>query len=316
MTDTRWDQIPAQKPARRLSAAMLRSRVKLVTGVVVAAAALGPCTAIINLTSGADKAPASVEQVPAASLSSALAQRAAEDLLLGQRTAVPLADGLDADLGTTSSLAAELTALVPSGSADAGDITTHRFLASLSDGTFLEVSVPMRETPEGPVLVAYPSALPVARPAGTYPAADYTDHDAAMGGVPAPIVDRAAAWAAAYAANDSAALQAITDLAGTYRGLGGFEAAEVRAISAVALEGDRAYVRVRVVFARVAAEGSNLPGDGGPEQSEPFEMTNDFDLLVAQASTAVPKIVAWGPAGGPSLTAGVNNLIPTPASQP
>lgn len=134
-----------------------------------------------------------------------------------------------------------------------------------------------------PVLAARPYFAPAEYRDNNDIVADYTD-SAAVAGLPSAAVDQLQSWAGAWASDDYEKLKLLTgdQTPGVrYRGLGGYQFVEMRVISSIRTATDGYLVRARVVLA--SANGSTL------------EM--DMDITVDSASTGLPNVIGWGPAG-------------------
>jgi hypothetical protein len=143
------------------------------------------------------------------------------------------------------------------------------------------------------VLVAVPAgsnpvlaALPYMAPAN-YPdleiVADYSDSNLAKA-LPTPAVAQLRAWGEAWAADNSTQLRLLTgdQTSGVrYVGLGGYSLREIRVLSALEIGKDLYLARIRVVL-----RGAN---------ESILEM--DMDLTITAASSGLPKVTGWGPAG-------------------
>jgi hypothetical protein len=141
------------------------------------------------------------------------------------------------------------------------------------------VAVP---TDVNPVVAARPFMEPAVY-ADLAIVADYTDSTLSTA-LPAPAVGQLRAWGDAWARDDSQQLKLLTgDQTPNVRyvGLGGYVLDEMRVISALDLGDDSFLVRIRIVLG--SANGSIL------------EM--DMDLTVTSASSGLPKVSGWGPAG-------------------
>jgi hypothetical protein len=287
-------------PAARSRAATLKLRFALLFSTLVLAAFSGIFAAVAFI----NYEPPVVDITENVPRGRAVAELAAESFLSAGPLPVP---SLGQPLPTGQDPAVEVfgpitwnsftRSTLPSGE----KVESHRFLfyrtirsggSVAEDGAILNQRVEY-ELMELTVLVAVPSkgdpAL-AARPFFT-PAeyvlpegfvADYTDQD--IESLPQPATDQITAWATAWAEDDYERLKLMTgDTAPKvrYRGLGGFTVTAVNIYSALPVLEDAYLVRARVVLE--SANGSRL------------EM--DMDLTVTEASTGLPKVSGWGPAG-------------------
>lgn len=279
-------------PAARSSAPILQLKLLLVLGALGLAALLGPLSFLLSLTRGGDG--------PAVAATSSdtrgFAELAARDFLAGRPTTLAVATGIEATFGVPNDgsdaprpqIAYLSLAHTSARSyiANGRSFELHRFTAVTGAAEPpLTVDVTVLLTPEGPVLGAYPALGRSSAVTEKVPALDYQEDENKTSNLPAPVKEAVVRWAAAYAGGDSAALRVLADdpQEGTYDVLGGFTA-EAPEVATAVVEGDDGYIlRIRVLLRAAGAQG--------------FQVKNDYDLLVTQASTANPKVVAYGPAG-------------------
>ena len=127
------------------------------------------------------------------------------------------------------------------------------------------------------------------------------------------------AWAAAFTSGDPAALRLqIGDPDGThtYLPLPGMQPADpdVGAGAWLTEDGSSSGVKTGQMVVRVSIPltWTGVPQDRGARSSVGFA---DYDVLVVDATTAAPRVVAWGgPGTGPSLTPFVNAVAGADAS--
>lgn len=292
---SRWTEIPAA----RSSAAMLKVKLYLVLGFLAAATLSGIFATFAWM--GADKAqpPVPVEYAQA----TAEATTVAEQWVAGGPITVQLAAGLGKDtivtggkpLASVTRIAHEGFSVVRAGDRE---VEEHRFLLSGNDKQLLWIlTVPIQRTGLTGVLVAAPSLSPALQLATPPSRFDWTD-------VPGQQTKSAQleriveSWGKAYLSNDSAALLQLTGdpKVQTYIGITGFELTNSTVRSLVG-RGDNASWSV----ARVELKTRTKDG---------FQGLMEFDLLITDAGTGTPKIVAWGPPGsGGSLAPYQNALI-------
>jgi hypothetical protein len=292
-------------PARRLGQRDLNVRIWAVLGALMLAAITGP-VALIMAGGDSGVAPVTTYRVdPVARL----ATQAAVDFLAGRPTSVTAAEGVDVAFGAQRSQVEIGAAAVRSPLAEVAEtaVVDRQRLSYLGrsyevvtiiavgrDGSRWTVAVPVYI--DGPALAAGVTLLPsdvggVLRA----PALNYVE-DERRTGTSESVRALVTAWATAYAAGDEVALKQIAGdpQPGRYRGLGGFSVNLTPVIvSAVTVTGDGGspvqILRVAVWMRPVAALSA-----------QPIAV--EFDLLVEQPGTDVPKVVAWGPAGSaPSL---------------
>lgn len=136
------------------------------------------------------------------------------------------------------------------------------------------------------VLAAAPSLEPV-DPRSYDGSFDYSDlrPKAVPGNVPAQLQ----AWAEAYASDDRSALKQLTGdgTAGVeYAGIGGFALDSVSVVNAIPAGATTYGADTWLVRARILLIGANE-----------FSSVSEMDITVVSASSGLPRIVGWGPAG-------------------
>jgi hypothetical protein len=297
MSGIRWTAVPA----KRLRGSELSWRVNAVLILVTLAALAGPLALLLSSRT----APPALQEHRVDAVA-ALAERVAIDFLSGQYTQVPVAVGVDPTFGAPRSVSGQIdpdylrpvlsqvasTQVIAREYRIYGERRYELVTVAVfgSDGLAWQVAVPVYL--DGPVLAAAPTLLPPPRhPATPLPALDYRG-DIDQVTPPSNVVPLVAEWATAWASDDRATLKRLTGDVdpGIYRGLGGFVAERTVLVSAVAIDRvsqsgvpRRLVVRVTVW---VRPEGANVSGQ-----------SVELDLLVEDASTDLPKISAWGPAG-------------------
>lgn len=286
-------------PAARSKAAVLKVRFWVILGGLLFSAAVGLFAAVSFLTFE----PAVVDVDDAKPQGLAVAELAANDFLYGGGFSVPQVPGQDSPEGSSVDVAGPLVwdgftrYALPNGT----PVEAHRFLfhrALRSGGTtgptgevvdqdvayqLMELSVLVAVPLDtNPVLAARPYMSPAVYSDAEL-VADYSDFELAAP-LPSGAAEQIGSWGKAWAEDDAEKLKLLTgDLtAGVrYVGLGGYSFAEIRVLSSSEFAEDSYLVRVRIVL--TGANGSIL------------EM--DMDLTVTAASTGLPKVSGWGPAG-------------------
>lgn len=287
-------------PRERSDVNVVARRWKLLTGVL-AVFVVGTLfnTALTIVAGGSDVDLDDLETVGA----KGIATQVARDWADGRITAVPSADGVSGDFRRRDEDRPQgldyytLTWTgIEEGStiADGAPYERHRFAISATDyredadrPALLELTVTLRTDADVPVLAAQPSLAAAPNVDGErYAAIDLEQEaEATEGRITEAIREQVDAWAQALAEDDRSALKSLTGdgRPGTvYRGIGGFtaSASSVRHPTASS-DGEFLLVQARVSLVR--AQG--------------WEVTSDYDLLIAEPTTDLPKIVAWGPAG-------------------
>ncbi|ACV79064.1 hypothetical protein [Nakamurella multipartita] len=131
-----------------------------------------------------------------------------------------------------------------------------------------------------------------------------------IGRPPQPVADAVNTWASAFTAGDRAKLRlavADRDTTHAYLPLTGVESVEVTTEQAATwpvADGEEPDGRM-LVRARLTLVWQGTPASAGP--TAPAQAAISYDLLVIDADTGAPRVVAWGgPGAGPTLTPFVN----------
>jgi len=286
-------------PAARSKAAVLKVRFWSIMAALFGTSAVGLFAAVSFLTFE----PAVVNVDDAKPRGLAVAELAANDFLYGGVFQVPQIPGQDPPRGSKVDVAGSVLwdgfsrYSLPNGT----PVEAHRFLfhrilrngtgtASTGEITDENVSYQLMElnvlvavpVDTNPVLAARPHMSPAVY-ADAQIIADYSDFELAAP-LPTGSTQQIASWGKAWAEDDSEKLKLLTgDLTANVRyvGLGGYAFKEIRVLSASEFGDDSFLVRARIVLD--GANGSIL------------EM--DMDLTISEASTGLPKVSGWGPAG-------------------
>jgi hypothetical protein len=291
-------------PAARSRMPVLRIRLALVLGSLVAAAVLGLLSTLAWMT----------QSTPAPDLSQALpkgkgvATIAAEAWLDGKPIEVPALMDVALPETRVPLVHSDLTweGFAPRALPSGVSYEVHRFLVVLpftldsgkQSNRVMRVFTTVAVTPDGrSYLAALPSMAPVDMRTGKG-VLDYSDLQPKP--LPSDAIAQIEQWADAWAADDRDQLKLLTGdtVSGVeYPGIGGFESTGSDVIAALSA-GETAYgsdtylVRVRISLA-----------SGGANQ---FQTETDMDLTMVDITTGLPRIVGWGPAGaglrGPSET--------------
>jgi hypothetical protein len=296
--DLRPDGLPrlTAVPAARSRAAVLKVRFWAVFGALVFSSAVGIFAAVSFLTFK----PPVVDVDATKPLGLAVAELAAHDFVTGGALRLPTVPGQDptqtAPIESTGPLAWQGFSRyrLPNGT----PVESHRFLfyRTVQPATppptgasvrpvyqLMELSVLVAVPPDtNPILAARPYMEPAVF-ADAELVTDLTDFRLAAP-LPDTALDQIRSWAQAWAADDSEKLKLITGdqtARVRYVGLGGYSLAEIRILSAAKFADDTFLARVRIVL-------------GGANESI-LEM--DMDLTITAASTGLPKVSGWGPAG-------------------
>ena len=286
-------------PAARSKAAVLKVRFWLVLSVLLFAAGAGVFAAVSFLTFQ----PPVVDLEAEKPLGRAVAELAVNDFLSGGEILVPEVRDQNPPTGSAVEVFGPLVwdrftkSLLPNGV----PVELHTFLVhrSLRGPTVVDES---GATIEGErTLQLMEVSVLVATPVDTNPAvaarpymipAVYSDLDVRtdysdstlLKTLPGPAINQLRAWGSAWARDDSEQLKLLTgDQTPNVRyvGLGGYSLNGMSVISALEFAPDEFVVRARVGLR--SANGSIL------------EM--DMDLTITAASSGLPKVVGWGPAG-------------------
>lgn len=289
----RWTAIPAA----RSSAAMLKVRIWLVLGMLGFAALAGVLAFVGSLSQSDPPTPPAPTPVAVATGD---ATTAAQEYVAGLPITIPIADGLPADALAGRKPMAGVDHLTWEGFSRVDTqgriLEQHRFLLSGTTGQReRRLVVPMQIVGNQGVLAAVPALERVLRPAALPTHFNWSDVDGQQN-PSAPLQAAVSKWATAYLADDRPTLATTTgDLQSrSYVGLGEFTAT-ASAIEAFVPRADKGLSLVRVAI--------SATGPGG------WTSQLEYDLLVSDADSALPKIVAWGPPGaGPSLAPYQNAL--------
>jgi hypothetical protein len=295
-------------PSQRDSQTVVKMKVYAILGAAALSAFLGVLSFVawVVFTPDVPTAEALLPQ------GRAMSELVARDFLAGRTTAVPVAADVDPSFGgRTYSMRDDERREVPVTSISplsfsretlvtpdaTQDYEIHSYLVS-SRGRLLRLDVTLLITPEGPVLAAQPSLQAVPTPSESYAPLDYRQFSST--GDPTvndKVTAKVAAWAAAFSSNDAQALRDVTgDQAspGEYIGLGGFKVADTPRVLRTLPVGESALLlRVQLLLSDVGDDGAVVSAD--------------YDVLVHDAFSELPKVVAWGPAGAPTLEPQMNN---------
>jgi hypothetical protein len=292
-------------PAARSRAAVLKVRFALLLGALLFSSAVGLFAAFAFLSFD----PPVVDVDASKPRGRALAELAASTYLSSGKLPVPALEGetLPVPAPDQPSTPVEMTgpltwdgferSTLPGGER----VESHRFLfyrpvrSGGSTGTdgqpvnqqttyqLMVLTVLVATPTDGnPVLAARPHFAPANWSGNDRFVANYTDTETVS--LPTSAVEQLRSWADAWARDDAEKLKLLTgDQTNNVRyvGLGGYQFVEMRIISSVQTAADGFLVRARLVLA--GANGSKL------------EM--DMDITVDAASTGLPNVLGWGPAG-------------------
>lgn len=286
-------------PAARSKAAVLKVRFWAILGALLFAASVGIFAAVSFLTFE----PAVVDVEASKPRGLAVAELAANDFLFGGTLPVPEVKDQNPAPGSAVVVVGPVVwdrftrSTFPNGI----EFESHKFLfhrevrapsTTTGSGEVVEGALTL-QLMELTVLVAVPvdvnpvvAALPYMVPAvysNLAIKADYSDSELVKS-LPAPAVAQLRAWGESWAKDDAQQLKLLTgDQTPNVRyvGLGGYTLAEMRVLSSLEFGQDSFLVRVRLALR--SANGSIL------------EM--DMDLTVTSASSGLPKVSGWGPAG-------------------
>lgn len=279
-------------PAARSRAAVLKVRFYVLLGGLFSVAAIGMFSAFAWLTYN----PAIPDPTAATPQGQALATIVTEAFLAGEALPVPAAANIALTVGPPVEVHGPVVwDRFYSFSLAAARMESHRFLFNrrIPDQggqpayELMELTVLIAIPADGnPVLAAQPQFAPASWVSSGV-VTDYSDIDSPP--LPATGRDQIKAWSLAWAAADAEKLKLLTGdpTPGVrYVGLGGYTAEDVIVVSALLAGEDSYLVRVRLVL-----KGAN---------ESTLEM--DMDLTVKSASSGLPNIVGWGPAGSGVLT--------------
>lgn len=282
----------AAVPAARSRAAVLKVRFFILLGFMVAMSLLGLVSAFAWFT----QKPPVIDLRADDPQGRGLAEVVAEGYVSGFTIPVPTAAGVVFKPSTPVETQGEISWEGFSTFTLGGSRTElHRFLFVRKTGTdplkpvleLMRLSV-LVAVPAGgnPVLAAQPQFAPASW-ASSDVVTDYSDLESVA--LPPSAQDQIQAWATAWAAGDSETLRLLTGDATPgvrYVGLGGYQVKSARVVSALLAGQDAFLVRARIVLS-----GAN---------ESILEM--DMDLTVKSASTGLPNVVGWGPAGSGILS--------------
>lgn len=284
-------------PAARSRAAVLKIRFWAVFAALIFSAGVGLFAAVSFLTFD----PPVVDVNDAKPIGLAVAELAAHDFLSGGTLRLPTVPGQDPVPGSTVAAFGPIAWQgfarydLPNGTpVEAHRFLFYRSLSSPSPATGAAAPPPTYQLMELSVLVAVPrdtnpilAARPYMEPALFADAelvTDLSDFELAES-LPRTARDQIRSWGRAWATNDTEKLKLITGdqtARVRYIGLGGYVFDDdFQVLSASEFPDDTFLVRIRVVL-----RGAN---------ESILEM--DMDLTVTSASTGLPKVSGWGPAG-------------------
>lgn len=310
-------------PATRSSKRALRVKQNILIAAVLIGFFMGPLAMFM-----ASRASSNIPSVPTPLPTPAIAfsEIVARDYVAGRATSMPVAKGVPQDLGFTSSEPAPLKGgvvvfdRVSYSSIGASELTLVRFRVVTPDQKVMNLTVPVTTDARNRlVLAALPSLTPALFAATEelpQPAPNRDTYPDLVETIPKPVTEIAAAWADAYAANNSQQLRVIVGggasapQEGNYFGLGGFTVSRAPTVQwAVLRPGDLAFMRVSFQLSEVAESDDPAVGEA-PASVKGFTPSVELDLLVADWSTNSPRVVAWGAPGlGPMLEPYENNSI-------
>lgn len=304
-----------------------QKRIKLVTGVVIAAALLGPLSLLIALTQG-DPPPVDLPRVP---VYKSHAEVVVKNWVNGDPSPIPVQSGLTLYLGRPEeakplpikNLAWAKTDFEVNATSPSFGVEIHTFNASML-GDMVFVQIVITDSEEGPVVVANPTIMPVRYRA--------IERDKPFGSVGEELTITsgmrtvAGEWATAYGLSDSETLFRITGGKDreTYRGIPTGDYYVVGApnvIVGVTSPNGNNFLRVIIQYAPLVAEEENPGGQTNTTTTIPATeikldpsrgFTLEFDLLLGDPERELPFITAWGPPGtGPTLEPYQNSLVST-----
>lgn len=278
-------------PASRSRGAVLKVRLYLVLGLLVLCALMGVASTVAWIVSR--PAPSALTPRDVLPRGVGIAEVVARAWLAGDPIPVPAVPELDVPQGRSGSMPVSTFAWEgytkeqlppPNGTT----YEVHRFLFTTpyatEDGTAtrtLRISVPVATTPSGVLLAGLPVVdTPRFRP-GEAKRFDYQDLGSES--IPNTAEDEVGVWLSAWAADSRRELKQLSGDTGPgeYVGLGQFSVGNWQIVSAIPFSNDRWLVRVR----------AELVGPNG------YATEMEMDITLAQASTTLPKIIGWGPAG-------------------
>jgi len=177
---------------------------------------------------------------------------------------------------------------------------TDVFQAVTKNGTYM-VSVDLNLAGTYPVVAAYPALQPIPSPGQTssLPPITLTGTPISSGSnLYKAISAQASAWATAYASNNQVTLYQLSQdqQQQHFLGLGGYTAQTVTVLSATQSSNNTALALVQVSF----KSNSN----------DQLLFTSDYSVLFDQLSAAAPPPVDWGPAGSFGTLKPYGNALP------
>jgi hypothetical protein len=286
-------------PAKRSSATVLKLRLSL----IFAGIAFASLSGIFALYSVLTFQPAKVDVLVANPRGQAVAELAAAAYLGGYTIALDTTKGVDF---APSVPVATVGPIVWSGytryQLSGIEVEQHKFLFNhrfLNDNNqevseqmsliILVAILPKNTINQGDYTVALAAqpSISLELPVSVSAILDYSDRGTS---VPSPVLAKIELWCAAWASGDQAAIKSIsgdTDPNFTiYHVFGGYTCDSIQALSAAPLATpDDLVMRVRLVLK--SANGSIL--------------LTDMDLTITSATSGIPNVSSWGPAGSTSL---------------
>lgn len=277
-------------PAKRSSAPILQIRLILVLGSLILAAVAGIVSTFAWLSLS----------IPEPDLTKALpqgksvAEVAADNWVNGTPLTVPSADIVFPENSKPLPYSSLVWDGFTSGTLPSGSVyELHSFALQLGNedngpkNMILTVPIAINSQNE-PIVIGLPY-LEQATASGEEIIFDYSD--VGSGALPSGASEQITKWAQSWASDNREQLKLLTGDTTNgveYRGIGGFTADRIQILNALP-SGDNQYgsdtylVRIRVF----------LSGDSANE----FNTATELDLTLANASSGLPKIVGWGPAG-------------------
>ncbi|WP_297588697.1 hypothetical protein [uncultured Mobiluncus sp.] len=173
---------------------------------------------------------------------------------------------------------------------------------------FFTATVAIARAASGPLVVGEPSLVPAPTPP-----AGVTLEQLWPGALPANLSDNAQVavtnWAEAFTSGDGAKLRQIVgdpDETHNYVPLPGFDLVEAKIVAATYPPGTDLKANPKLeeapetVIARVSLSGTWPDDEGGRVDGETGEglPSISYDVLIVEASSAAPRVVAWSGAGG------------------
>lgn len=283
-------------PAKRSNAVALKARLIAIFSIVILALLLGPLSIAISLSNKPTPIPDNIGQAMARGPAEEVAKAwlKGENIPVGVSENVPTgalsaADNSEGAAKTFSYESLAWNNYTTDSLIDGTQFELHHFLIVAKDPASedpkakitYDLAVTMLLTNDKPVLASIPSIAPYV-PANSKYKFDYST--VAQRVDPSQQVsDVLQQWATAYATNDTAQLGLVVadPQKGVYDGVQGFTSGTLTPIYTLSAGEDVLLVRARVSL--VSANG--------------FTSEAEYDLLVSQASSGSPHVVAWGAAG-------------------